>query len=188
MNFFGFLIIKHSTIFITRAADAKHKIKFQWPYMGQSYSEESGCVDSVCLFVFFKTEYYNTCGCNNHKAWLPCDSTPPNPSMIDVTVGSPSKKQMCEWDMLQSFGNLFIVGLIIFFMNLKEYNPVIIQVIPKCLNSNVCRLCMNSCPSHFWWRGRHARAEKRWHCLCACILKSKLDWHHKIELKIKFHL
>ena len=27
----GFLIIKRGTIFITRASDAKHKIKFQWP-------------------------------------------------------------------------------------------------------------------------------------------------------------
>ena len=32
---------------------------------------------------------------------------------IDVMVDSPSKKQMREWDMLQSFGNLYLVGLII---------------------------------------------------------------------------
>ena len=31
MTFFGFLIIKRSTIFITRAGAAKHKIKIQWP-------------------------------------------------------------------------------------------------------------------------------------------------------------
>ena len=31
MNFFGFFIIKRGTIFIMRAGDAKHKIKFQWP-------------------------------------------------------------------------------------------------------------------------------------------------------------
>ena len=31
MNFRGFLIIKRGTIFITRAGEAKHKIKFQWP-------------------------------------------------------------------------------------------------------------------------------------------------------------
>ena len=30
-------------------------------------------------------------------------------------VGSPSKKQMREWDMLQSFGNLFLLGLIIYY-------------------------------------------------------------------------
>ena len=54
-------------------------------------------------------------------------------------VGSPSKKQMREQDMLQSFGDLFLEWLII-IMNLKEYNLVIIQVIPKCLNSNVRRL------------------------------------------------
>ena len=35
------------------------------------------------------------------------DSTPPNPSTIDVMVGSPSKKQMRARDMLQSFGIFF---------------------------------------------------------------------------------
>ena len=30
-------------------------------------------------------------------------------------VGSPSKKQMRERDMLQSFGNLFLVGLFIYY-------------------------------------------------------------------------
>ena len=41
--------------------------------------------------------------------------TPPNPSMIDVMVGSPSKKQMRERNMLQSFGDLFLVWLIIYY-------------------------------------------------------------------------
>ena len=35
--------------------------------------------------------------------------------MIDVMVGSPYKKRMREQDMLQSFGNLFLVGLIIYY-------------------------------------------------------------------------
>ena len=60
-----------------------------------------------------------------------CDGTPPNPSTIDVMVGSPSKKQTHARDMLQSLGNLFLVRLVIYY-DLKEYNLVIIQVIPKC--------------------------------------------------------
>ena len=47
---------------------------------------------------------------------------------------------------------------------------------------------MNSSPGRFWWRGRHARAEKRWRCSRACILKSKLDRYHEIKLKTKVHL
>ena len=43
------------------------------------------------------------------------DGTPPNPSTIDVMVGSPSKKQMRVRDMLQSFGNLFLVRLVIYY-------------------------------------------------------------------------
>ena len=35
--------------------------------------------------------------------------------MIDVMVGSPSKKEMRERDMLQSFVDLFIVWLIIYY-------------------------------------------------------------------------
>ena len=43
------------------------------------------------------------------------DGTPPNPSTIHVMVGSPSKKQMRVRDMLQSFGNLFLVRLVIYY-------------------------------------------------------------------------
>ena len=43
------------------------------------------------------------------------DGTPPNPSTIDVMVGSPSKKQTRVRDMLQSFGNLFLVRLVIYY-------------------------------------------------------------------------
>ena len=47
------------------------------------------------------------------------DGTPPNPSTIDVMVGSPSKKQIRVRDMLQSFGNLsgnlFLVRLVIYY-------------------------------------------------------------------------
>ena len=46
---------------------------------------------------------------------LGSDGTPPNPSTIDVMVGSPSKKQMRARDMLQSFGNLFLVRLVIYY-------------------------------------------------------------------------
>ena len=42
------------------------------------------------------------------------DITPPNPSTIHVMVGSPSKKQMRVRDLLQSFGNLFQVRLVIY--------------------------------------------------------------------------
>ena len=42
------------------------------------------------------------------------DGTPPNPSTIDVMVGSPSKKQTRARDMLQSLGNLFLVRLFIY--------------------------------------------------------------------------
>ena len=42
------------------------------------------------------------------------DGTPPNPSTIDVMVGSPSKKQTRARDMLQSLGNLFLVRLVIY--------------------------------------------------------------------------
>ena len=38
-----------------------------------------------------------------------------NPSTIYVMVGSPSKKQMRERDMLHSFGDLFLVWLIIYY-------------------------------------------------------------------------
>ena len=43
------------------------------------------------------------------KQWSPSfeyDGTPPNPSTIDVMVGSPSETQTRVRDMLQSFGNL----------------------------------------------------------------------------------
>ena len=43
------------------------------------------------------------------------DGTPPNPSTIDVMVGSPSKKQTSARDMLQSLGNLFLVKLVIYY-------------------------------------------------------------------------
>ena len=43
------------------------------------------------------------------------DGTPPNPSTIDVMVASPSKKQTRVRDMLQSFGNLFLVRLVIYY-------------------------------------------------------------------------
>ena len=47
---------------------------------------------------------------------LPKDGTPPNPSTIDVMVGSPSKKKkMRARDMLQSLGNLFLVRLVIYY-------------------------------------------------------------------------
>ena len=42
------------------------------------------------------------------------DGTPPNPSTIDVMVGSPSKNQTHARDMLQSLGNLFLVRLVIY--------------------------------------------------------------------------
>ena len=42
------------------------------------------------------------------------DGTPPNPSTIDVMVGSPSKKQTRARDMLQSLGNLFLMRLVIY--------------------------------------------------------------------------
>ena len=47
--------------------------------------------------------------------YLRYDGTPPNPSTIDVMVGSPSKKQTRVRDMLQSFGNLFLVRLVIYY-------------------------------------------------------------------------
>ena len=50
-----------------------------------------------------------------HFLTLPKDGTPPNPSTIDVMVGSPSKKQMRVRDMLQSLGNLFLLRLIIYY-------------------------------------------------------------------------
>ena len=43
------------------------------------------------------------------------DGTPPNPSTIDVMVGSPSKKQTRARDMLQSLGNLILVRLVIYY-------------------------------------------------------------------------
>lgn len=38
------------------------------------------------------------------------------------------------------------------------------------------------------WRGGCTGSNKWWRCLLARILKSKLDRHQKIKLKIKFHL
>ena len=43
------------------------------------------------------------------------DRTTLNPSTIDVMVGSPCKKQMRVRDMLQSFGNLFLLRLVIYY-------------------------------------------------------------------------
>ena len=43
------------------------------------------------------------------------DGTPPNPSTIDVMVGSPSKNQTRARDMLQSLGNSFLVRLVIYY-------------------------------------------------------------------------
>ena len=49
-------------------------------------------------------------------AYVPAkDGTPPNPSTIDVMVGSPSKNQTRARDMLQSLGNLFLVRLVIYY-------------------------------------------------------------------------
>ena len=51
----------------------------------------------------------------NHRPAVVCDGTPPNPSTIDVMVGSPSKKQTRARDMLQSLGNLILVRLLIYY-------------------------------------------------------------------------
>ena len=89
-------------------------------------------------------------------------------------------------EMLQSIWNLFLVTLV---MSLKEYNLVIIQLISK-FRSRMCIDCkrMNSCPSRFWSRGLRVRAEKQWCFPPSCILRSELDRHNEIKLKIKFHL
>ena len=101
----------------------------------------------------------------------------------------PLKTNVCTRQLLQSFGHLFLVRLVWFFLSwiwknitwslFRHFQNVGIWM---CL---ACR-CMDSGSSCFWWRCQHARAEKRWHCSCACILKSKLDWHHEIQLEIKF--
>ena len=60
---------------------------------------------------------HTACGCDliNTACGTASDGTPPNPSTIDVMVGSPSKKQTRVRDMLQSFGNLFLVRLVIYY-------------------------------------------------------------------------
>ena len=54
----------------------------------------------------------------------------------------------------------------------------------------MCIACshIHSSPSCFWWEAGIPVQKKRWYCSRACILKSKLDRHHEIRLKIKFHL
>ena len=92
--------------------------------------------------------------------------------------------------MLQSFGDLFLVWLII-IMNLKEYNLVIIQVIPKCLNSNVRRFFVRA-----WIPVQVASSEEAGMpgqrnggaVRVLVSLKSKLDRHQEIRLEIKFYL
>ena len=86
-----------------------------------------------------------------------CDGRRPNPSTIDVilVVGSPSKIQMCVRNMLQSFWE-FISSEAGFY----EFERVFItwNVLIRMYADCTCRH-MNSGPSRFWWRGRHATAK-----------------------------
>ena len=73
------------------------------------------CIRFILLtFMMIKTK-----ACHRHKiisgGCYKLDGTPPNPSTIDVMVGSPSKKQTRARDMLQSLGNLFLVRLVIYY-------------------------------------------------------------------------
>ena len=67
------------------------------------------CCELIVIYLLsqLKQNYGNAIGLY--------DGTPPNPSTIDVMVGSPSKKQMRARDMLQSFGNLFLVRLVAYY-------------------------------------------------------------------------
>ena len=72
-------------------------------YKIPGYFSELSSVKNTAQFKNFTT------------ARMHLDGHPPNPSTIDVMVGSPSKKQTRARDMLQSLGNLILVRLVIYY-------------------------------------------------------------------------
>ena len=64
---------------------------------------------------YYEDKDLNFSKTKNHFRGVLEDGTPLNPSTIHVMVGSPSKKQMRTRDMLQSFGNLYLVRLVIYY-------------------------------------------------------------------------